>query len=56
MGADTSERERDLLIDEIRRYLAVVDVFRGEGCLPAWQREPSPSPVGPGLEPQTTLN
>jgi hypothetical protein len=26
----------DALISEIRRYLAVVDLFRGEGCEPRW--------------------
>jgi hypothetical protein len=26
----------EALISEIRRYLAVVEVFRGEGCEPCW--------------------
>jgi len=30
------ERALETLISEIRRYLAVVEVFRGEGCEPRW--------------------
>jgi hypothetical protein len=30
------ERTFETLIAEIRRYLAVVEVFRGEGCEPRW--------------------
>ena len=30
------ERTLEPLIPEIRRYLAVVEVFRGEGCEPRW--------------------
>jgi hypothetical protein len=26
----------EALISEIRRYLAVVEAFRGEGCEPCW--------------------
>jgi hypothetical protein len=41
MGTETTTRlDVDLLIDEIRRYLVVVDLFRREGCRPAWQAEP----------------
>jgi hypothetical protein len=29
----------DRLVEEIRRYLAAVDVFRREGCGPRWQPE-----------------
>jgi hypothetical protein len=32
----------DVLVDEIRRYLAAVDAFRREGCDPRWRSEPSP--------------
>jgi hypothetical protein len=31
----------DVLVDEIRRYLAAVDAFRREGCDPRWRSEPS---------------
>jgi hypothetical protein len=40
------------LIDEIRRYLAVVDLFRAEGREPHWSAEDA---VGPGLEAPATL-
>jgi hypothetical protein len=40
------------LIAEIRRYLAVVDLFRAEGREPRWSAEPA---VGPGLERAATL-
>ena len=31
----------EALLDEIRRYLAAVDVFRAAGCTPHWTREPA---------------
>lgn len=30
------ERALNALIDEIRRYLDVVELFRAEGCEPRW--------------------
>jgi hypothetical protein len=30
----------DVLVDEIRRYLAAVDAFRREGCDLRWRSEP----------------
>jgi hypothetical protein len=32
------ERQRDLM-DEIRRYLATVELFRSVGCEPSWRPE-----------------
>jgi hypothetical protein len=29
-------RPLELLLDEIRRYLDAIEVFRGEGCEPNW--------------------
>jgi hypothetical protein len=37
----TVERDIATLVDEIRRYLAAVDVFRAEGAEPRWLPEPS---------------
>jgi hypothetical protein len=34
-----TERSRSLLMTEIERYLATVDVFRAEGCMPLWDDE-----------------
>jgi hypothetical protein len=31
-----------VLIQEVERYLAVVEVFRAEECEPTWRREPIP--------------
>jgi hypothetical protein len=31
----------DVLVDEIRRYLAAVDAFRREGCDLRWRSEPA---------------
>lgn len=31
--------EMDLLLDEVGRYLAAVDVFRAEGAVPHWLPE-----------------
>lgn len=43
------------LIDEIERYLAAVELFRGLGCEPAWRPEVARSadertPAAPGGE------
>ena len=35
----TEPHEIDALLDEIRRYLAAVDVFRAAGCEPAWHAD-----------------
>jgi hypothetical protein len=40
-----TRRDVQRLIGEARRYLAAVDVFRSEGCEPAWRREHEPEPV-----------
>jgi hypothetical protein len=37
-----SATHREDLIDEIERYLAVVDVFRALGSEPAWRAESEP--------------
>lgn len=42
-GVMTETFDIDALIDEIRRYLAVVDAFRRAGCTPLWRHEPHPS-------------
>ena len=34
--AEPTERELADLIEEIERYLAVVDAFRAEGAEPSW--------------------
>jgi hypothetical protein len=34
--------EQTSLIAEVERYLAVVELFRAEGCNPDWAAEPSP--------------
>jgi hypothetical protein len=31
-----------VLIQEVERYLAAVEVFRAEECEPTWRREPIP--------------
>jgi hypothetical protein len=36
LHAALGELALEALISEIRRYLAVVEVFRGEGCEPRW--------------------
>ena len=36
LSAAVGELALEALISEIRRYLAVVDVFRVEGCEPRW--------------------
>lgn len=38
MGKSTTHRRE--LIDEIERYLTVVDAFRALGCEPTWIPEP----------------
>jgi hypothetical protein len=35
------------LADEAQLYLAVVVVFRAEGCEPRWRPEPPPRPIAP---------
>ena len=35
----TEPHEIDALLNEIRRYLAAVDVFRAEGAVPHWLPE-----------------
>ena len=35
------------LIEEIRRYLAAVDVFRAAGCEPTWHPERAPDAIRP---------
>ncbi|MFL5965970.1 MAG: hypothetical protein ACJ747_05395 [Gaiellaceae bacterium] len=35
----TEELDVNALVDEIRRYLAAVDVFRAEGAAPRWRAE-----------------
>jgi hypothetical protein len=37
--------DSDELFLEIARYLAAVDVYRGENCEPTWLAESAPSPV-----------
>ena len=42
--------DTDGLLDEVRRYLAAVDVFRAEGREPRWSAEspvPQPAPRRP---------
>jgi hypothetical protein len=34
--------DAQLLIQEVERYLAVVEAFRAEECEPTWRREPIP--------------
>jgi hypothetical protein len=34
--------DSEVLIREVVRYLAVVDVFRAERCEPTWRPEPVP--------------
>jgi hypothetical protein len=33
----TAPLDIELLLDEISRYLAAIDVFRREGCEPTWR-------------------
>jgi hypothetical protein len=41
MNERTTDRiDVELLIAEIKRYLAAVDAFRAAGCRVAWRREP----------------
>ncbi len=35
-----SRREVRQLLREVERYLAAVELFRAEGCQPAWRGEP----------------
>ena len=41
------------LIDEIARYLAVVDLFRAVGCEPTWRPELTVA-VEPEIEPRSS--
>lgn len=38
------ERAPVTVAEEAQRYLAVVEVFRAEGCEPHWRPEQTPSP------------
>jgi hypothetical protein len=40
-----TRRDIQRLIGEARRYLVAIDVFRSEGCEPAWRREHEAEPV-----------
>ncbi len=33
------------MAEEAQLYLAVVEVFRAEGCEPCWRPEPPPRPI-----------
>ena len=35
----------EVLVGEIERYLAAVDVFREAGCEPCWRRERRPGQI-----------
>jgi hypothetical protein len=50
MATESLQLDVDLLLREITRYLAVVDVFRREGCWLAWQPEDR-RPEAPGRAP-----
>jgi hypothetical protein len=43
--AALTRRDVQLLLGEARRYLAVVDTFRAEGCEPVWRPERAPAPA-----------
>jgi hypothetical protein len=45
MAAHIAERQIEALVDEIQRYLEVVDAFRTEGREPRWRAEVSPPPA-----------
>ena len=42
MNEQMKEIEIDELMREIGRYLASVELFRGEGCEPGWRTEFAP--------------
>lgn len=41
--------DTDELLLEIMRYLAAVDLYRGEDCEPTWLPESAPSPISSEL-------
>ena len=43
------------LTEEVARYLAAVDLFRAEGCEPAWRPEVDRGTVLPTSPPAPTL-
>jgi hypothetical protein len=47
--------ENTSLIAEVQRYLAVVEIFRAEGCHPHWSAELVPAPVRGRLAHVATL-
>jgi hypothetical protein len=53
--AVTAQLDTQGLMDEVRRYLVVVEAFRAEGREPNWWPEPLTCAVGPGLEAGATL-
>jgi hypothetical protein len=44
------------LAQEAQRYLAVVEVFRHEGCEPYWEREAAPPAVVHNVDPDEPLS
>jgi hypothetical protein len=43
---NTNAERKRVLIEEITRYLATVDVFRSVGCEPTWRPDPvRPAPL-----------
>lgn len=47
-----SDVDTEQLVEEIARYLAVVDLFRALGCDPTWRSEAAHTPTTSGDEPQ----